>query len=104
MVEYGYVRVSTAKQRVDRQLSAMHKQGIEKKNIYIDKITGVNFDRPKYLKLIKKLKKDDVIFIKSIDRLGRDYDKIIEQWRFLVKEKEVNMIVIDFPLLIHEKR
>lgn len=97
--KYGYIRVSTKHQKIDRQLSAMQNVSIDKKKIFIDKISGVTFERPQYLKLIKKLKKDDVLFIKSIDRLGRNYDEIIEQWNFLVKEKEVDIVVIDFPLL-----
>lgn len=96
---YGYVRVSTQGQNIDRQMTAMRLVGIDQNNIYVDKITGMVFDRPKYLKLIKKVKPGDIIYIKSIDRLGRNYSEIIEQWHYLVKTREVEMVVIDFPLL-----
>jgi DNA invertase Pin-like site-specific DNA recombinase len=96
---YGYVRVSSKDQNIDRQMVAMQKAGILEKNIYIDKQTGKNFNRPSYQKLIKKLKSDDALFIKSIDRLGRDYEEIIEQWRFLICQKNIDIIVLDLPLL-----
>lgn len=96
---YGYVRVSTKQQKVDRQVAAMEKIGLEKKSIIIDKISGVSFERPRYIRMIKKLKAGDILFIKSIDRLGRDYNEIIEQWHFLVKEKKIDIVVLDFPLL-----
>lgn len=97
--EYGYVRVSTKHQNVDRQITAMKMMGLDFKKLFIDKMSGTDFKRPQYKSMIRKLKKDDVVFIKSIDRLGRNYDEIIEQWNFLVKRKEVDIVVIDFPLL-----
>lgn len=96
---YGYVRVSTKYQNIDRQLSAMKSLGINDKYIFIDKMSGVHFERPKYKKLLRKLKPNDTVYIKSIDRLGRNYDEIIKQWHYLVKEKGVDIVVIDFPLL-----
>ena len=97
--KYGYVRVSTKEQNIDRQMVAMDEVGIPSKDIFIDKISGKNFIRPAYKKLIRKLKPNDVMFIKSIDRLGRNYDEIIEQWRYLSKDKNIDIVVIDFPLL-----
>ena len=96
---YSYVRVSSKDQNEDRQLATMYEYGIPKRNIYIDKQSGKDFDRPKYKKLVRKLKKDDVLYIKSIDHLGRNYEEIIEQWRILTKEKGVDICVIDMPLL-----
>lgn len=97
--KYGYIRVSSRDQNVDRQLFALNAIGIMKKNIYIDKLSGKDFNRPQYKRMVKQLKVGDEIYIKSIDRLGRNYDEIIEQWRYLTKKKDVNMIVLDFPLL-----
>lgn len=96
---YGYARVSTKDQNEDRQLIALREEGVTNKNIYLDKISGKNFDRPKYKRLVKKLKKGDLLYIKSIDRLGRNYEEILLQWRFLTKEKEVDIVVLDMPLL-----
>ena len=96
---YCYVRVSSKDQHEDRQLITMNEYGIPKRNFYIDKQSGKDFDRPKYRKLVRKLKKDDLLYIKSIDRLGRNYVEILEQWQFLTKEKEVDICVIDMPLL-----
>lgn len=96
---YGYVRVSTREQKEDRQMIAMQEAGIKKKNIYVDKQSGKDFNRPRYQKLIKKLKKEDVLYIKSIDRLGRNYEEILEQWRILTKEKNVDVVVMDMPIL-----
>lgn len=96
---YGYVRVSTKEQNIDRQMSAMRTAGIPQNKIYIDKISGKDFKRPSYRKLVKRLKSDDILFIKSIDRLGRDYEEIIEQWRYLTKNKNIDIVVLDFPLL-----
>lgn len=96
---YGYVRVSTKEQKEDRQVIAMWEEGIKKKNIYIDKQSGKDFERPMYRKLIKKLKENDVLYIKSIDRLGRNYEEILEQWRVLTKEKKVDIVVLDMPIL-----
>ena len=96
---YCYVRVSSKDQHVDRQLITMNEYGIPNRNFYIDKQSGKDFDRPKYRKLVRNLKKDDLLYIKSIDRLGRNYAEILEQWQFLTKEKEVDICVIDMPLL-----
>lgn len=98
-MDYGYVRVSTLSQHVDRQVEALLKFGLKKNKIFIDYESGKNFNRKNYIKLINKLKKNDLVVIKSIDRLGRDYNKIIEEWRKITKEKEANIIVIDMPLL-----
>ncbi len=96
---YGYIRVSTKEQNEDRQILALKELSIPKKNLFIDKISGKNFERPQYRKMVNKLKKDDLLYIKSIDRLGRNYSEILEQWRFLVKEKEIDIVVLDMPLL-----
>ncbi|HCT89774.1 MAG TPA: resolvase [Lachnospiraceae bacterium] len=96
---YGYVRVSTREQNEDRQLLALREKKIPKKNIHIDKQSGKDFNRPMYLRMLRKLKKDDLIYIKSIDRLGRNYEEILEQWRILTKEKKVDIVVLDMPLL-----
>lgn len=96
---YGYVRVSSKEQNEERQVMAMKKLSILKRNIVIDKQSGKNFVRPQYQKLIKKLKRDDLLYIKSIDRLGRNYTEILEQWRMLTKEKGIDIVVIDMPLL-----
>lgn len=98
-MKYGYVRVSTREQNIDRQLSAMLKENIEAKSIYVDKASGKDFNRRKYKKLIKKLKESDELYIKSIDRLGRNYDEIIREWNVITKEKNADIIVLDFPLL-----
>lgn len=98
-MNYGYVRVSTREQNEDRQLLALHGIGVSTQNIYIDKQSGKDFQRPAYKKMIGKMKKDDVLFIKSIDRLGRNYEEIIEQWRILTKEKQIDIAVLDMPLL-----
>ena len=97
--KYGYIRVSSHDQNEDRQLIALRKLGIPDKNIFIDKQSGKDFDRPEYKRLIKKLKKDDLLYIKSIDRLGRNYSEILEQWRILTKIKCVDIVVLDMPLL-----
>ena len=96
---YGYVRVSSKDQNEERQVIAMRNFGIEDSHIIIEKQSGKDFLRPKYLKLTKKLKTGDILFIKSIDRLGRNYDEIIEQWRTLTKEKHISIVVLDMPLL-----
>ena len=96
---FGYVRVSTKEQNEDRQLIAMKNLQIPERNLYIDKQSGKNFDRPQYQKLVRKLKKDDLLYIKSIDRLGRNYEEIQEQWRLLTKEKGADIVVLDMPLL-----
>ena len=96
---FGYVRVSTKDQNEDRQLIAMQGLSIPEKNLYIDKQSGKDFDRPQYKKLVRRLKKDDLLYIKSIDRLGRNYEEIQNQWRILTKEKGVDIVVLDMPLL-----
>lgn len=96
---FGYVRVSTKDQNEARQIIAMNEFGIDSKHIYIDKQSGKNFNRPRYQSLMRKLKKGDILVVKSIDRLGRNYDEIIEQWRIITKEKQVAVVVLDMPLL-----
>ncbi|MBP1581596.1 MAG: recombinase family protein [Oscillospiraceae bacterium] len=95
----GYVRVSTKEQNEDRQRIALQEVGVEEKNIYIDKQSGKNFERPQYQKLLRKIKKDDLLYIKSIDRLGRNYEEILQQWRIITKNKGVDIVVLDMPLL-----
>lgn len=96
---FGYVRVSSKDQNEDRQMIALHGIGIPDQNIYMDKQSGKDFDRPQYKKLVRRLKKDDLLYIKSIDRLGRNYEEIQNQWRILTKEKGVDIVVLDMPLL-----
>lgn len=96
---YGYVRVSTKEQKEDRQLSAMSEKNVPAKNIYMDKQSGMDFNRPKYMQLVNRLRQDDLVYIKSIDRLGRNYEEILEQWRIITKEKKAYIAVIDMPLL-----
>ena len=96
---YGYIRVSSRDQNEERQLIALKEVGVAEKNIYLDKQSGKDFNRPQYKKLLQKLKKDDLLYIKSIDRLGRNYEEILQQWRMLTKEKGVDIIVLDMPLL-----
>ena len=97
--KYGYVRVSSRDQCEDRQLVALKEFGVLSKNIYVDKISGKNFDRPQYNRMMKKLRKGDVLVILSIDRLGRNYGEIQNQWRIITKEKEADIVVLDMPLL-----
>lgn len=99
MERYGYIRVSAKDQNPERQLLAMQEQQIKKENIYMDKMSGKSFARPQYLRLLKRLKKGDVIIVKSIDRLGRNYAEILEQWRKITKEIGADIQVIDMPLL-----
>ena len=99
MKTYGYVRVSTREQNEDRQMIALREIGVSAQNIYLDKQSGKDFNRPQYKKLLRKLKKDDLLYIKSIDRLGRNYEEIQQQWRILTKEKNVDIAVLDMPLL-----
>lgn len=96
---YGYVRVSAKDQNEDRQIIAMREVGVSEKNIYMDKQSGKDFKRKQYKRLVRKMKKDDLLYIKSIDRLGRNYEEIIKQWRYLTKEKRIDIIVLDMPLL-----
>ena len=97
--QYGYVRVSTREQNEGRQLLALSGVQVPEKNIYMDKQSGKDFNRPMYQKLLKRLKPDDLLYIKSIDRLGRNYGEILEQWRILTREKKVDIVVLDMPLL-----
>lgn len=96
---YGYIRVSTAEQNEDRQLLALKAADIAQSNIFADKQSGKSFDRPQYKKLVKRLKAGDILYILSIDRLGRNYEEIQHQWRILTKEKGVDIVVLDMPLL-----
>lgn len=95
----GYARVSTAQQNEDRQIIALREMGVPMKNIYIDKMTGKNFERPQYQKMLKKLDENTVLYIKSIDRLGRNYQDLSDQWRVITKEKKADLVVIDMPIL-----
>ena len=97
--QYAYIRVSSRDQNEERQLIAMQELCIPKRNIYIDKQSGKDFKRPQYKRLARRMKKDDLLYIKSIDRLGRNYKEILEQWRILTKEKGVDIVVMDMPLL-----
>ncbi|MCI5773603.1 MAG: recombinase family protein [Erysipelotrichaceae bacterium] len=96
---YGYVRVSTKEQCEDRQLLALKSFAIPPNNIFIDKLSGKDFNRPQYKSLVHKIKPGDLMVIHSIDRLGRNYHEIIEQWRYITKEKKANIVVLDMPLL-----
>ncbi len=96
---YGYIRVSSRDQNEDRQLLSMREIHVPEKNIYIDKQSGKDFDRPMYRRMMRKLRKDDLLYIKSIDRLGRNYEEILEQWKIVTKEKKVDIVVLDMPLL-----
>ena len=98
-ITYGYARVSSREQNEDRQMIAFDEANVPKENIFVDKQSGKDFNRPKYRRLLRRLKVDDVLFVKSIDRLGRDYAEILEQWRILTKEKKIDIVVIDMPLL-----
>lgn len=95
----GYMRVSSREQREDRQRIALLEIGIREKDIYMDKVSGKDFERPQYKRLLKKLNKDTVLFVKSIDRLGRNYIDLNEQWRIITKEKGADIVVLDMPLL-----
>lgn len=96
---YGYIRVSSRDQNEDRQRIAMHDAGVDDKHIFMDKQSGKDFDRPGYRSVLRKLKPGDTFFVKSIDRLGRNYEEILEQWRVITKEKHVAIVVLDMPLL-----
>ena len=96
---YGYMRVSTKEQKEDRQLVALLEQGVPRENIYMDKQSGKDFARSQYKKLVRKLDEHSVLFIKSIDRLGRNYTDLMEQWRIITKEKGADIVVLDMPLL-----
>ena len=99
LASYGYVRVSSKDQNEIRQLESIKECGIKKCNIYIDKQSGKNFERKEYRRMLKKIKAGDVLFICSIDRLGRNYEQIQNQWRYLTKEKNIDIVVLDMPLL-----
>ena len=105
MAVYAYVRVSSTDQNEDRQMIAMEQAGVPEGNIFIDKQSGKDFNRPNYKRLLKKMHPGDTLFIKSIDRLGRNYEEILNQWRIITKEKSADIVVIDIPLLDtrHEK-
>ena len=96
---YGYVRVSTKEQNEDRQLIALREFPVLVNNIYMDKLSGKDFNRPQYRKLLRKIRPGDIVVIKSIDRLGRNYEEILMQWRIITKEKQVDVVVLDMPLL-----
>ena len=103
-MNYGYIRVSSKDQCEDRQWLALKQFDIPRKNIYVDKVSGKNFDRPEYNRLVKRLKKGDVLIVLSIDRLGRNYDEIQNQWRIITKVKQVDIVVLDMPLLDTRKK
>lgn len=96
---YGYVRVSSREQNEDRQMIALGDMDVPKENIFVDKQSGKDFNRPRYKRLLRMLREDDLLYIKSIDRLGRNYEEILEQWRFLTKKKRIDIVVLDMPLL-----
>ncbi len=96
---YGYVRVSSTDQNEDRQMLALNEVGVAEENIFPDKQSGKDFERPNYKKLLRKLKEGDLLYVLSIDRLGRNYNEILEQWRVLTKEKDIDICVLDMPLL-----
>ena len=96
---YGYARVSTRDQNEDRQIVAMMEEGIPRKSIYIDKMSGKDFDRPMYKRLKRRLREGDVLYIKSLDRLGRNYEELQEQWRVITKDMKVDVVVMDMPIL-----
>ncbi|MCI8845377.1 MAG: recombinase family protein [Lachnospiraceae bacterium] len=96
---YGYIRVSSRDQSEDRQLIALKEAGVSEQNIYLDKQSGKDFNRPQYKQLLQKLKKNDLLYIKSIDRIGRNYEEILQQWRTLTKQKGIDIVVLDMPLL-----
>lgn len=96
---YGYIRVSSADQNEDRQLVALRSCKVPECNLFVDKQSGKDFERPEYRHMLRRLKRDDLLYVKSIDRLGRNYGEILEQWRLLTKEKGVDIVVLDMPLL-----
>lgn len=97
--KYGYCRVSAKDQNEDRQLLAMYEEGIEEEYIFVDKKSGKDFNRPMYQQMVGMLAEDDVVYIKSIDRLGRNYEEILEQWKYITKEKKADIVVMDMPIL-----
>lgn len=98
-MDYGYARVSTKEQDEQRQIIALTQFGLSEKCIYVDKQSGRDFERPQYRRLVRKLKDGDTLVVKSIDRLGRNYGEILEQWRIITKEKAAAIVVLDMPLL-----
>ena len=98
-MKYGYIRVSTKEQNIARQVTSIMKEGVRKDELYIDKVSGKSFERKEYKELVEVLEEEDVLFVKSIDRLGRNYEEIIEQWNLLTKVKNINLVVLDCPLL-----
>lgn len=96
---YGYIRVSSRDQNEDRQMIALRELSVPEKNVFMDKQSGKDFERPSYRRMVRRMKKDDLLYIKSIDRLGRNYGEILEQWRILTKEKGIDIVVLDMPLL-----
>lgn len=99
MSKYGYIRVSTKEQNEDRQVIAMEEYGVQKEHMYLDKQSGKDFERQAYRRLLRRLKEGDVLVIKSIDRLGRNYEEILDQWKYLTREKGVCIVVLDMPIL-----
>lgn len=99
MSVYGYIRVSTREQNDDRQWVALRQAQVPSQNVYVDRQSGKDFQRPEYKRLVRRLRKDDLLYIKSIDRLGRNYEEILVQWRFLTQEKDIDIVVLDMPLL-----
>lgn len=99
MCKYGYIRVSTREQNEDRQVIALTEAGVNQEQLYMDKQSGKDFNRKQYKRMVRKLKPEDVLIVKSIDRLGRNYDEILEQWRYLTKDKHIDIVVLDMPLL-----
>lgn len=99
MAEYGYMRVSSTDQNEDRQRRAMEKLKVIEKNIFLDKQSGKDFNRPQYKRMCRRFRAGDLLYIKSIDRLGRNYEEIQEQWRYLTKDKKIDIVVLDMPLL-----
>ena len=96
---FGYIRVSSRDQNEERQAVAFRELTIPAKNIFMDRQSGKDFERPSYKRMVRRMKKDDLLYIKSIDRLGRNYEEILEQWRILTKEKGIDIVVLDMPLL-----
>lgn len=96
---YGYMRVSSKEQNEDRQRIALLEIGVPEKNIYMDKQSGKNFERPHYQRMVRKMKQNDLLYIRSIDRLGRNYTEILEQWRVLTRDRSIDIVVLDMPLL-----
>ena len=106
MTTYGYIRVSSRDQNEDRQTIAMHNYGIDDKHIILDKQSGKDFNRPGYQKLLRRLRPGDCLVFQSIDRMGRNYDDILEQWRFITREKHTDIVILDMPLLdtrVHDR-